>query len=170
MIGGAWGEGGDWFRAIAMLNPWFLKDRARVKSLCTSREGALQISVLSDITHSLLDLGFLHICTWHKITNWFYLNLRPLKPIIGLETLENLHIIFCIFAYFHIFLLHFCIFVYILRIFFLHILYFYCKIIFKLYNSDLDWRFNISSRCSLFCATAELKDTHWILRTLSKIY
>ena len=32
---------------------------------------------------------------------WFYLNLRPLKPILGLEQLENLHIIF--FAYFYIF-------------------------------------------------------------------
>ena len=56
----------------------------------------------------LLDLGILHI----------YLNLRPLKPIMGLEKCENLHIIF---AYLYIFtysatFLHICI--YISHIFF----------------------------------------------------
>ena len=72
----------------------------------------------------LRNFAYFHI--WHKISNWFYLILRPLKPIMGLAKCENLHIIFflhfCIFS--HI-LLHFCIFVYISHIFF-HILHFFC--------------------------------------------
>ena len=114
----------------------------------------------------LRNFAYLHI--WHKITNWFYFNVRPLKPIIGLENLENLHIIFCIFAYFHIFCYIFA-YLYIFRIYFCIFRSFTVYNFIKLYTADTDWRFNISSRCFLFCATAEYKDTHSILWTLSKI-
>ena len=62
---------------------------------------------------------------------------------------------FCIFL--HI-LLHFCICVYILHIFFCIFCSFTVYNFIKLYTVDTDWRFNISIRCSLFCATAELKE------------
>ena len=52
-----------------------------------------------------------------------------------------------IFAYLYIFRIFYCIF-----------LSFTVYNIIKLYTADTDWRFNITSRCSLFCATAELKD------------